>query len=126
VRASWRALAGHRDLRLVLCAGLVSQSGDWILLIGLLYRVYAMTGSTAVSALTMLSSFLPQVLLGPIAGVVADRFNRKLTMIVADVLLAVGLLPLPQKRVGCLVRGARSGPAPCRHRGCQKAPRLRR
>jgi Na+/melibiose symporter-like transporter len=94
MRASWRALAGHRDLRLVLCAGLASQSGDWILLIGLLYRVYAMTGSTVASALTMLSSFLPQVLLGPVAGVFADRWNRKLTMIVADLLLAAGLLPL--------------------------------
>jgi len=94
MRASWRVLAGHRDLRLVLCAGLVSQSGDWILLIGLLYRVYAVTGSTVASALTMLSSFLPQVLLGPVAGVFADRWNRKLTMIVADLLLAAGLLPL--------------------------------
>jgi Na+/melibiose symporter-like transporter len=94
MRASWRALAEHRDLRHVLCAGLVSQSGDWILLIGLLYRVYAMTGSTVASALTMLSPFLPQVLLGPVAGVFADRWNRKLTMIVADLLLAAGLLPL--------------------------------
>lgn len=94
MRAWWRALAGHRDLRLVLCAGLVSRSGDWILLTGLLYRVYAMTGSTVASALTMLSAFLPQVLLGPVAGVFADRWNRKLTMIVADLLLAAGLLPL--------------------------------
>jgi Na+/melibiose symporter-like transporter len=94
MRASWRVLARHRDLRLVLGAGLVSQSGDWILLIGLLYRVYAMTGSTVASALTMLSSFLPQVLLGPVAGVFADRWNRKLTMIAADLLLAAGLLPL--------------------------------
>lgn len=94
MRASWRVLAAHRDLRLVLSAGLVSRAGDWILLTGLLYRVYAMTGSTAASALTMVSSFLPQVLLGPVAGVFADRWNRKLTMIAADVLLAAGLLPL--------------------------------
>jgi Na+/melibiose symporter-like transporter len=87
-------LAAHRDLRLVLFAGLVSRSGDWILLTGLLYRVYVMTGSTAASALTMLSALVPQVLLGPVAGVFADRWNRKLTMIAADLLLAAGLLPL--------------------------------
>jgi Na+/melibiose symporter-like transporter len=87
-------LAAHRDLRLVLSAGLVSRSGDWILLTGLLYRVYEMTGSTAASALTMLSAFVPQALLGPVAGVFADRWNRKLTMIAADLLLAAGLLPL--------------------------------
>jgi hypothetical protein len=41
MRSTWRVLAGHRDLRLVLSAGLISRSGDWILLVGLLYRVYA-------------------------------------------------------------------------------------
>jgi len=94
MRTAWRLLAGHRDLRLVLSAALISQSGDWILITGLLYRVYALTGSTVASALTMLSSFLPQVLLGPLAGVFADRWDRKLTMILADFLLAAGLLPL--------------------------------
>ena len=94
MRAAWRLLTGHRDLRLVLLAALVSRAGDWILITGLLYHVYVLTGSTVASALTMLSSFLPQVLLGPIAGVFADRWDRKLTMILADLLLAAGLLPL--------------------------------
>jgi Na+/melibiose symporter-like transporter len=94
MRTAWQLLARHRDLRLVLSAELISQSGDWILITGLLYRVYVLTGSTVASALTMLSAFLPQVLLGPIAGVFADRWDRKLTMILADFLLAAGLLPL--------------------------------
>jgi Na+/melibiose symporter-like transporter len=94
MRTAWRLLAAHRDLRLVLSAALVSQAGDWILLTGLLYHVYVLTGSTVASGLTMLSSFLPQVLLGPVAGVFADRWDRKLTMILSDLLLAVGLLPL--------------------------------
>ena len=94
MRAYWHLLADHRDLRLVLSAGLVSRTGDWILITGLLYHVYALTGSTIASALTMLSAFLPQVLLGPVAGVFADRWDRRLTMIVADILLAGGLLPL--------------------------------
>jgi predicted MFS family arabinose efflux permease len=94
MRSTWRVLAGHRDLRLVLSAGLISRSGDWILLVGLLYRVYAMTGSTVASALTMLSAVVPQVALGQVAGVFADRWDRKRTMIVADLLMAIGLLPL--------------------------------
>lgn len=100
MRAIWRVLAGQRDLRLVLSAGLISLTGDWILRIGLLYRVYVLTGSTVASALAMMASFVPQVLLGPVAGVFADRWDRKQTMIVADLLLAAGLLPL------LLVRGA--------------------
>ena len=94
MRSTWRVLAGHRDLRLVLSAGLISRCGDWILLVGLLYRVYAMTGSTVASALTMLSAVVPQVALGQVAGVFADRWDRKRTMIVADLLMAAGLLPL--------------------------------
>jgi predicted MFS family arabinose efflux permease len=87
-------LAGRRDLRLVLSAGVISMSGDWILTIGLIYRVYAVTGSTVASALTAASSFAPQVLLGAVAGVFADRWDRRRTMIVADLLLAACLLPL--------------------------------
>lgn len=94
MRETWRVLAARRDLRFVLSAGLVSMSGDWILLVGLLYKVYALTGSTLASALTMLSAGVPQVLLAPVAGVLADRWDRKLTMVYADLLLAGGLLPL--------------------------------
>jgi Na+/melibiose symporter-like transporter len=100
MRATWRLLTRRRDLRLVLSAGMVSLTGDWILIIGLIYRVYAVTGSTVASALTMASSFAPQVLFGALAGVFADRWDRKRTMIGADLLLAAGLLPL------LLVRGA--------------------
>src|SRR5258708_119886 len=100
MRTIWRVLTGQRDLRLVLSAGLISLTGGWILRIGLVYRVYVLPGSTVASALTMASSFLPQVLLGAVAGVFADRWDRRRTMIVADVLLAAGLLPL------LLVRGA--------------------
>jgi MFS family permease len=94
VRATWRLLAAHRDLRFLLSAGLISLGGDWILRVGLAYRVYALTGSTVASALTMASSFLPQLLLGALGGVFADRWDRRRTMIVADLLLAAGLLPL--------------------------------
>ena len=100
MRATWRMLAARRDLRLVLSAGTISLTGDWVLIIGLIYRVYAVTGSTVASALTMASSSAPQVLLGAVAGVFADRWDRKRTMIVANLLLAAGLLPL------LLVRGA--------------------
>ena len=61
---------------------------------GLAYSVYALTGSTLASAATLLSSFVPQVLVGSVAGVFVDRWDRKRTMVVANVLLCLGLLPL--------------------------------
>jgi Na+/melibiose symporter-like transporter len=94
MRATWRLLAGHRDLRLLFGAGLISMIGDWILRIGLVYYVYALTSSTMASALAMLASFVPQVLLGSVAGIFVDRWDRRRTMVVSNLLLAAGLLPL--------------------------------
>jgi predicted MFS family arabinose efflux permease len=87
-------LRRRRDLRLLLAAGLVSMTGDWVLGIGLTYSVYAITGSTLASALTLLASFVPQVVAGSVAGVFVDRWDRKRTMVVCNLLLAVGLAPL--------------------------------
>lgn len=90
----WLLLRQHRDLRLLLGAGLVSMCGDWLLSVGLTYSVYAVTGSTLASAMTMLAAFLPQVLVGTVAGVFVDRWDRRRTMIVTNLLLAAGLAPL--------------------------------
>lgn len=94
MRRLWRLLAAHRDYRLLLAAGLVSLTGDWVLTIGLTYSVYTLTGSTLASGTMLLAAIAPQLLLGSIAGVFVDRWNRRLTMVVTDLLLAVGLLPL--------------------------------
>ena len=92
--APWQLLRRHRDLRLLLTAGLVSMTGDWLLGVGLTYAVYAITGSTLASAVTLLASFVPQVVVGLVAGVFVDRWDRKRTMVGANLLLAAGLLPL--------------------------------
>ena len=93
-RGPWRLLRTHRDLRLLLAAGLVSMTGDWLLGVGLTYAVYALTGSTLASAATLLAAFVPQVVAGLVAGVFVDRWDRKRTMAGANLLLALGLLPL--------------------------------
>jgi Na+/melibiose symporter-like transporter len=94
MRALWGVLARHRDYRFLLGAGLVSLAGDWVLTVGLTYHVYEVTGSTMASGTVLLAAFLPQVLLGSVAGVFVDRWDRRRTMIVANLLLAAGLLPL--------------------------------
>jgi Na+/melibiose symporter-like transporter len=94
MRTIWRVLADHRDFRLLLGAGLVSMTGDWILEIGLAYYIYAITGSTLASATMLLASFVPQILFSSVAGVFVDRWDRKRTMIGANLLLCVGLAPL--------------------------------
>ncbi|MEU4394132.1 MFS transporter [Kribbella sp. NPDC023855] len=94
MRTLWEVLARQRDYRLVLSAGLVSLTGDWILRTGLAFQVYLMTGSTLASGGLLLASFLPLVLLGSLAGVFVDRWDRRRTMIITNALHALGLLPL--------------------------------
>jgi Na+/melibiose symporter-like transporter len=94
MRALWGVLVRHRDYRFLLAAGLVSMAGDWVLSVGLVYYVYAVTGSTVASATMLLAAFLPQMLLGSVAGVFVDRWDRRRTMIGANLLMALGLLPL--------------------------------
>ncbi|TCN44016.1 putative MFS family arabinose efflux permease [Kribbella orskensis] len=90
----WEVLARQRDYRLVLSAGLISLTGDWILRIGLAYHVYALTGSTLASGGLLLASFLPLVVLGSLAGVFVDRWDRRRTMIFTNLAHAFVLLPL--------------------------------
>jgi Na+/melibiose symporter-like transporter len=86
--------AGSRDIRLLLSANLISMTGDWLLRTGLAYEIYVLTGSTLASAGALLASLLPQVLLGSIAGVYIDRWDRRRAMVLTNLLLAVTLVPL--------------------------------
>lgn len=94
MRGLWAFLVRYRDFRLLLSAGLVSMAGDWILRVGLTYWVYVLTGSALASAAMLMASLLPQLVLGSIAGIFVDRWDRRRTMIAINLLLAIGLLPL--------------------------------
>jgi MFS family permease len=54
--------------------------------------MFEMTGTATSVALTTLFAFLPSVLLSPLAGVLADRFDRRLMMIIGDGCSALGLV----------------------------------
>jgi MFS family permease len=72
----------------------LSLTGDWVLLTGLLLVVYQLTGSTLALAVTVLAATLPRVIVSSFAGVFVDRWDRRRTMFVCNVLLGLGLLPL--------------------------------
>ena len=46
--------------------------------------MFEMTGTATSVALTVLFAFLPAMLLNPVAGVLADRFDRRLMMMIGD------------------------------------------
>lgn len=73
----------------------VSNAGDWFSTIAVLALTLELTGSGLALSVTMLAQTLPAFLMAPLAGVAADRFDRKWVMISADLirsLIAFGFL----------------------------------
>jgi MFS family permease len=89
-----RTVLRRRNFALVWLGGLASLTGDWAMFAGLPLVVYQMTGSTLALGLTAIANAVPRLVLGSIAGVFVDRWDRRRTMLVADVLLGLVLLPM--------------------------------
>jgi MFS family permease len=70
----------------------VSFIGDYFYILAIPIMVEELTGSALQVGLSFMASALPMLLLGPVAGVFVDRWNRKWTMIVADLLRALLVL----------------------------------
>ncbi len=78
---------------LLLWAGeLVSTIGGGLTSFGLSVYVFRLTGSAADTALVALLAFLPTLLLSVPAGVLADRMDRRLLMIIGDGCSAIGII----------------------------------
>jgi dTMP kinase len=87
--ATLRDLITHRPFARLLAAMSVSSLGDWVGFLAVTSLVANLAGGAggaafAVSGL-MLARTLPAVLLGPIAGALVDRIDRKRILVVADV-----------------------------------------
>ena len=80
-----------RDFRLLWTGRTVSLLGSWLLVIAIPAHVYALSGSLLATGLTLAAEYLPPLLLGPIAGVVADRWDRRRVMITADLFRAAAV-----------------------------------
>ncbi len=86
-------LPGGRPFHLLITSLAVSSSGDWLYNVALLALVYERTGSATWVSLTTAARVLPMVALGPLGGVLADRYDRRRLMVGAD-LIRAGLMVL--------------------------------
>ncbi len=70
----------------------VSSIGSGLTAFGLAIYVFEKTGKASAVALVSLFAFLPSLILSVPAGVLADRYDRRLLMIIGDGLSALGLI----------------------------------
>jgi MFS family permease len=80
----YRAALGFRGFRYLTSAYAISATGDWLYNTVLLVFVYERTRSAAWVAAASIVRITPEIIFGPIAGVVADRYGRKRVMIACD------------------------------------------
>lgn len=89
-------LRADPDFRRYWWARVVSVTGTVVTTVALPVLVYRLTGSPALTALTTTLEALPYLLVGLVAGAVADRVDRRRLMVAADLLnvVVVGSVPL--------------------------------
>jgi MFS transporter, DHA3 family, macrolide efflux protein len=95
-RTKYRDLLRNRNYALVWLGQVTSQLGDAFYEIALVWLVLEMTGgSFSDVGLVIFARLAPYVLVGPLAGVLVDRLDRRRVMIVADMGRAAVLLLVP-------------------------------
>ena len=80
-----------RDFRYLWGARSVSALGSWLLVIAIPAHVFQLTGELLATGLTLVAEVLPPLLLGPVAGVLVDRWDRRRVMLAAEVFRAAAI-----------------------------------
>ncbi len=96
-----RGALGFRDFRLLWLAQGVSEAGDSLTWMALILAINRLTGSASMIGSLSVVLTLPQLGLGLFAGVMADRWDRRVTMIVSDLVrgaLVLGFLLVREPR----------------------------
>src|SRR5215467_9154229 len=101
----FRYLLSNPDFRLIWHAQIAAQLADKFLMFSLIILAYRLSQGSTPVAVTLLAYTVPAVAIAPLAGVFADRHDRKLIMVGTNILRAglIALIP-----IAGLVPGLRS------------------
>jgi DHA3 family macrolide efflux protein-like MFS transporter len=91
-RTAYRRLLRNQNFMALWIGQTISFIGDYFYWLAIPIMVEKLTGSALMVGLSVISTALPMLLLGPVAGVFVDRWDRRRTMIAADVLRALLVL----------------------------------
>jgi MFS family permease len=93
--SGWRSLLHDRNVRWLFAGQTISQVGDGVSKVALLWFVYALTESALKMSLIGVLQTIPPLVFGPFAGVLLDRLDKRKAMIVIDITRAVLLASIP-------------------------------
>ncbi len=84
----------YRNFALFWGGALISNTGSWVQNVTVPFVLYRLTGNALWVGLSTFAQFLPAVLLGPLAGSLADRYPRRRILLITQSALAVAALGL--------------------------------
>lgn len=79
-------LRRNADYRNLVMAVFVSSAGDWLLIVALPYFIFTRTHSTLAAGATFFAAYAPQVVFGPVAGLLIDFRQRKPVLVMAQLI----------------------------------------
>jgi len=104
-RTGFRYVLGQRNFRLIWFAQIAAQLADKFLMFSLIILAYRVSGANTGVAITLLAYTLPAVAIAPLAGVFADRHNRKGLMVWTNLVRAVLIALIPAASLVPALRG---------------------
>ena len=81
----YRQLLANRPLTKLLVGEFISGIGDWLYIVAIFVVIYRETGDAALVGLFGAVRVIPYILLSVPAGLIADRFERRLVLLVSDI-----------------------------------------
>ena len=79
----------HRNFALFWTGALLSNTGTWVQNVTVPFVVFQITGSAAWLGFAAFAQLFPAWLMGPLGGVIADRFPRRQVLLVSQSVMAV-------------------------------------
>jgi MFS family permease len=88
------AVLRQRDFLLAWCGGFLALTGNWVMFIALPIYIYELTDSAVATSGIFLVRLIPGIVLSSLAGAYVDRWDRKRTLVIANLGQLVVVLPV--------------------------------
>src|ERR1700716_698199 len=94
-KTGFRHLLAQRNFQLIWYAQVAAQLADKFLMFSLIILAYRLSNGSTPVAVTLLAYTVPAVAISPLAGVLADRYDRKFIMVGTNFLRAALIALIP-------------------------------